>query len=86
MVETLQKNPRIPLAKSGEEVLAFLMGYSDDYGYMPTQAEIATYMGKRRARTYSVSWVKYILEYLEGMGRISVASHKLRGIVIIPSS
>jgi hypothetical protein len=74
---------RIPFNRSANEVLSYLMGYFEDNGYMPTRSEIAAHMSRKRDRTYTSEWARWVLAHLERQGRVRIDTRRHRGIVLM---
>lgn len=70
---------RLPISKVAEDVWAYILGYYQDEGYMPTLGEIADNAGKDGI-TYSKEWARLCLKELQKQGRIEIDPGKHRGI------
>ena len=72
-----QKTQRLPIQKVVQDVWAYILGYYQDNGYMPTLEEIGREFDKTK------QWADLCLAELEKQGKIKVIPNKHRGIQLI---
>lgn len=70
----------IPIQKTSKEVYAYIFGYYQIEGYMPTLQEIADHFALLRGRKYTAQWAHIVIKYLEKQGKVKVDKKKSRGI------
>ena len=79
---------RIMKRKAFDEVLnevwAFVLGYYQDKGYMPTGIEIAErFTNRQTGKKKTRQWAWFCLAELERRGKIKIIKNKHRGIQLI---
>ena len=80
----LSNMTRKPFEEIVNEVWAFVLGYYQDKGYMPTRSEIAgNFTNKQTGNKKTRQWAHLCLAELERQGRIQIIKNKLRGIQLI---
>lgn len=78
-----QATGRKPFDANANDVMAYLMGYFEDNGFMPTRREIAATIGLLRGRTYTTEWARLMLLHLQKNGRVIIDPHRHRGITLV---
>lgn len=75
---------RKPLEEVLQGVWAFVLGYYQDKGYMPTQVEIAErFTNRETGKKKTRQWAGFCLAELERRGKIKITKNKHRGIQLI---
>jgi len=70
----MKRMHRIPKKAIARNVLAYLLTYFEENGFMPTLFEISERFN------YTREWARLMVQELERQGRVVVEPHKPRGI------